>query len=191
MAEFSELLRRVRRGDRTAVAELCEVYRGTVEHAARRELGTGLRSRYDTVDITQSVFGDMIRELPRFEDRGEAAFQRWLLAKVRHKLCSKARRQSLKGGGRREARLTTEAGSLVEDGDAPPYDVAAARDDGRRLGHLLGTLDPDTRAVIGLYVDEGLPWAEVARRLGLSNPNAARMRYVRAVETLRRRWTRG
>lgn len=191
MAEFSELLCRVRAGDPTAVAELYEVYRGRVEVVARRELGAWLRSRYDTADIAQSVFGDMLRELPRFEDRGEPAFRRWLLAKVHNKLCSKARRQSLKGLGPREARLTTEAGLLVEGGGLSPDAVAAGRDDGQRLGRLLGTLDADDRAVIGLFVDEGLPWADVARRLGLPSPNAARMRYVRALETLRRRWTHG
>ena len=102
----------------------------------------------------------------------------------------KARGQTLVGGLRRERRFETETGLAVADDGPAPDDVAAGRDDEERLGALLGALDPAEREVIGLYVDEGLPWAEVARRLRLASPDAARMRFVRAMTTLRRRWTR-
>jgi RNA polymerase sigma factor (sigma-70 family) len=191
MDDFSELLRRAREGDRDAVHKIYDAYRSSVADAARSGLGPALHQQFDTLDISQSVFGDMLRELPAFEDRGEPAFRRWLLTKVHNKLCTKSRRQVRRGLGRREARLTTEAAHLVEGGVAAPDDAAADKDEESRLGQILGTLDPDDRAVIGLFVDEGLPWAEVARRLGLPSPDAARMRYVRAVATLRQRWTRG
>src|SRR5438105_4045984 len=82
MDEFSDLLGRARDGDREAVAALYAAYRETVLRAARSGLGPSLHQQYDTVDIGQSVFGDMLRELPEFEDRGEPAFRRWLLQKV-------------------------------------------------------------------------------------------------------------
>jgi len=191
MDDFSELLSRARAGDAGAVETIYREYQDAVARAARSGLGPFLHQQYDTIDISQSVFGDMIRELPAFEDRGEPAFRRWLLTKVHNKLCVKARGQTLKGGVRRERRLETETG-LAAAHDAPePGDVVAGRDEEERLGAMLGALEPADREVIGLYVDEGLPWAEVARRLDLGSPDAARMRFVRAVTSLRRRWTRG
>jgi RNA polymerase sigma factor (sigma-70 family) len=189
LPEFSELLRRVRVGDGAAVAELYEVYRERVSRVAHRGLGSRLKSRYDTADITQSVFGDMLRELPAFEDRGERAFHAWLLTKVRHKLASKARRQTSKDGRVRERRLDTEPGLAGSADD--PQDAAGLADDTARLTTLLGGLDPERRAVIGLFLDQGLSWDEIARRLSLPSAAAARMRYVRAVAALRDRWTQG
>ena len=148
-----------------------------------------LRTRCDTGDITQSVFGDALRELPRFEDRGEAAFRGWLVTLVRNKLRTKARRQTLSDGRRRELRLSTSAGMLLPVHEPPPDAAAADRDDAARLNRLLGSLDPEQRAVIGLHVDEGLPWPAVAARLALPSADAARMRYVRALAALRDRWT--
>jgi RNA polymerase sigma factor (sigma-70 family) len=190
MDDFSELLGRARAGDRDAVDAIYREYRDAVARAARDGLGPFLHQQYDTIDISQSVFGDMIRELPAFEDRGEPAFRRWLLTKVHNKLCVKARRQVLADGLRRERRLETETGLAAAHDGAEPGEVVASRDEEERLGVLLGALDPADREVIGLYVDEALPWAEVARRLGLASPDAARMRFVRAMTTLRRRWTR-
>ena len=69
--------------------------------------------------------------------------------------------------------------------------AVALRDDTARLTSLLGTLDATQSGVIGLFLDEGLSWDEIAARLGLPTGAAARMRYVRALAALRERWTRG
>lgn len=191
MAEFSELLRRARTGDRTAVTELFEAYRSRVERASRRGLGRRLRPRYDTADIAQSVFTDMLRELPQIEDRGERSFRAWLATKVRHKIVSKARRQNMGDGRSREERLATAMGLEQRAADPDPAAAASLLDDQARLTVLLGTLDPVQNAVIGLFLDEGLAWDAIASRLGLPSAAAARMRYVRALEALRDRWTRG
>lgn len=191
MTEFSELLRRARRGDRAAAEALLEAYRGHVERAARRGMGTRLQARFDTDDIAQSVFADALRELPGFEDRGEPAFHAWLATKVRHKIVSKARRQTLADGRPREERLATEDGLGRSDSADGPPDAAALRDDAARVTSLLGTLEPSQAAVIGLFLDEELSWDEIARRLGVPSAAAARMRYVRAIAALRERWARG
>lgn len=188
MTEFSELLRRARSGDRAAASALLEAYRDHVERIARRGLGTRLHARFDTDDIAQSVFTDALRELPGFEDRGEPAFQAWLATKVRHKIVSKARRQTLADGRPREERLATEDGLGRRDPGDEPSATAALRDDSARVTSLLGTLDPTQAAVIGLFLDEGLSWEEIAARIGVTSAAAARMRYVRAIAALRDRW---
>jgi RNA polymerase sigma-70 factor (ECF subfamily) len=188
--DFSELLRRAREGDRGAVSELYERYRAQVERAARRGRGSRLRVRFDTDDIAQSVFADLLREIPDFEDRGEPAFRAWLSRKVGNKLASKARRQSRADGLPREVPLGTD--SALDPGAHGPGPPGAAvdREERDRIAALLGTLDPSQSEVIGLRIDEGLGWEEVASRLGLPSADAARMRFVRAVTLLRERWTR-
>ncbi len=188
---FPDLLRRARAGDRAAAADLFAVYRAELDRVALRGLGARLQSRYDAADITQSVFADALRELPDFEDRGEHAFRAWLMTKVRHKLVTKARHLTRADGRSREERLVTELGLGLPAGVRDPAAAASLRDDCARLTALLGTLDPAQNAVIGLHLDEGLPWETIAERLGLPSAAAARMRYVRAIATLRERWTRG
>lgn len=189
MPEFSDLLRRARAGERAALSALYDGFRDCVERAARNGIGPGLHRHVDTLDIAQSVFGDLLRELPRIEDRGEAAFRGWLLTKVRNKLCTKARRQALRDGGHGEGRLATAVGDAIATPHPPPDEAAAERDAAARLGRLLGSLAPEQREVVGLHVDEGLSWTDVAARAGLPSAAAARMRYVRALEVLRARWT--
>ena len=190
MNEFSDLLHRAQRGERPALGLLLERFRGDAERTARDGLGSYLRARFGTSDIVQSVFGDVLRDVGRVADRGEPAFRAWLATRVRHKLCTKARRQVLRSGLRKELPFTPSASVRFASEDPPPDACAAARDDAALLRRLLGSLDPDDRAVIGLRVHEGRPWADVARRLGCGAPDAARMRYVRALAALRDRWTR-
>ena len=188
MQAFSQLLRRAQGGEREALSALYERFRGSVERAASSGLGPSLQPQYDPADIAQSVFGDLLREIPGVEDRGEAAFRGWLLVKVQNKLRMKARRQVLAGGRRREARLTTTMSAHVAARTPPPDAAAAELDDATHLNRALGALEPGQRAVIGLRIDEELPWIEVARRLGLPSPDAARVRYVRVLAALRDRW---
>jgi RNA polymerase sigma factor (sigma-70 family) len=189
MRDFSQILRQARGGDAEAVSKLYEEYNRAAEHEARNGMGPLLRARFETVDIVQSVFTDMLGELTGFEDRGEPSFRHWLRIKIRNKLRAKARRLTERRGGLRERQL----GRQTEDaltGEEDPQDMASVREEGERVSRLLGTLRPDQRTVIGLFIDQQLSWAEVAAHLGLPSAGAARLRYVRAVAALRKRWTR-
>lgn len=188
MRDFSQNLRQARRGDPEAVSTLYEEYVRGAEHEARNGMGPLLRARFETADIVQSVFTDMLSELAGFEDRGEASFRHWLRIKIRNKLRTKARRLAARVGLRERqlGRQTEDALTSEED----PQDVASVREEGERVSRLLGTLRPDQRAVIGLFIDQQLSWAEVAAHLGLPSAGAARLRYVRAVAALQERWTR-
>ncbi|MHC5011734.1 MAG: RNA polymerase sigma factor [Planctomycetota bacterium] len=189
MRNFSQILEQARAGDPDAGSALYEEYVRAAEHEARNGMGPVLRARFDTTDIVQSVFTDMLGELRGFEDRGEASFRHWLRIKIRNKLRTKARRLMARRGGLREQRLGTlmEAGLT---GDEDPQSGASARDEGERVSLLLGTLRPEQRAVIGLHIDQQLTWDEVASHLGLPSAGAARLRYVRAIAALRARWKR-
>ena len=69
--------------------------------------------------------------------------------------------------------------------------VALAAASGRamedeRVRAAMAKLEESHRRVLELRIAENLPWAEIARRLALSSPDAARMLYVRARMLLRR-----
>jgi RNA polymerase sigma factor (sigma-70 family) len=189
MDDFSERLRRARVGEPGAIQALYDAHRDAVERTIRATLGPHLRPRFDVGDICQSIFGDMLRELAVVEDRGEDAFRSWLLAKARNKIRTKARRQTLRSGRRREERLSTDFGRVLASGVLDPHEAAAHVDDADRLCRLLGTLEPHDREILGLVVDEELSWGDCARRMGLPSADAARMRYVRALARLRELWT--
>lgn len=189
MRDFSEILSRARSGDPEAVAALYEKYARPAEHEARSGLGPLLRGRFETSDIVQSVFADMLGELTGFEDRGEPSFRHWLRIKVRNKLRTKARRMTERGGQLRERPIGDRTEwSLAGHDD--PHAAASEREQVERASLLLGSLRPGQRAIIGLYIDQQLSWAAIAARLGLPSAGAARLRYVRAIAALQAKWNR-
>src|SRR5437870_13912762 len=101
-AEFSAVLVRARDGDAAAVAALFDRYGRVVLGAVRRRLSADLRRRYDSMDLAQSVFADVLRALPRIKDRGEGGFVRLLTLKAENKVRDKLRRHVGRNGRRRE-----------------------------------------------------------------------------------------
>ncbi|MHC4341065.1 MAG: RNA polymerase sigma factor [Planctomycetota bacterium] len=187
MSDFSEILSRARSGDSEAVSAIYEKYVRPAEHEARSGLGPLMRPRFETSDIVQSVFADMLVELRGFEDRGEASFRHWLRIKIRNKLRTKARRLTQASGRLRERQLGAQTESALA-GDEDPHEGASAREQAERASLLLGTLRPEQREIIGLFIDQQLTWAEIAARLGLPSAGAARLRYVRAIAALHAKW---
>src|SRR5688572_8347437 len=95
----SDLIAAARSGDDVSAVALWSRYGAVVRGAIRKRLSPSLRRRYDTDDIAQSVFADLLRDLARFEDRGENAFKHWLYLKAENKVRDKLRR--VLGRGRR------------------------------------------------------------------------------------------
>jgi RNA polymerase sigma-70 factor (ECF subfamily) len=188
MSDFSEILNRARGGDSEAVSALYEKYARPAEQEARSGLGPTLRSRFETSDIVQSVFADMLVELATFEDRGEPSFRHWLRIKIRNKLRTKARRLTGRRG-LRERQLGAQTESALAD-DEDPHEGVSLREQAEKVSLLLGSLRPEQREIIGMFIDQQLPWAEVAARLGLRSAGAARLRYVRAIAALHAKWNR-
>lgn len=182
--DFSELIDRARRRDAAALDELFRRFSPAVLSRLRGQLGPALRRRYDTEDLGQSVFAEVLRDLPRFESDREGAFRKWLTLKARSKLWMKLRRHLDADGHRRER---TWDGELRDVTRADPAVGAAAADDEAKLGRAIDGLAEDDREVLALRGD-GLAWAAIAERLGLAGADAARMRYARAVLRLRERW---
>lgn len=185
--DFSDLLRRAIAGDSAALAEIHSRYERLVLGLVRRRLGPALRRKFDSVDVVQSVFEDVLRDLPRFEDRGEEAFRHWLYMKAENKVKDAWRRAVDADGAPRETRLATNDDFAPVDVPGPATQAGDA-DDEARLAEVLATMPAEQREVLGLRNKEGLSFAEIAARLSLASADAARMRYARALIELRSRW---
>jgi RNA polymerase sigma factor (sigma-70 family) len=187
MSGFDELIAGAKSGDREAAGALYSAYAPVVARRVRGRLGAALRRHYETEDVADSVFSEVLRELPRFEDRGEAAFVRWLCLKAENKVRDKYRRVLGAGGRRRQTTLDTRDAALLAARDDAPDAAGETSDETRRLDDLLAGLEPLDAEVVRLHGREQLPFAVVAERAGLPSAEAARKRYARALLALRAR----
>jgi len=130
----------------------------------------------DGEELAQEVLTAACRSLPRF--RGRSTLRTWLYRVARNKLTDFYQRQ---GRGPRKT-LPYETVELADsDPDAEAEMVLVQRR--QRLARALSSLGPEDRQVLSLRVDQELPYAEIARILGVRT-GAAKMRVARAVQRL-------
>lgn len=181
--EIGEFLQRIRNGDESAARELLTRYEAEVRLVVRRQLPRLLRSRFDSLDFLQSVWGSFFHRLRTgpadFEDsRHLVAF---LARAAKNKVIDEYRRAaSQKGDMHREEPLWIE-GDRPRDlaaGGATPSQLAEAREAFGRLEQLV----PQERREILAMKAEGLSAREIGERIGVSERTVQRV-----LEDLRRR----
>ena len=182
--ELADFLARIRAGDEAAARELLTRYEAEVRLVVRRQLPKLLRSRFDSLDFLQSVWGSFFRRVRSgpadFEDaRHLVAF---LAKAAKNKVIDEYRRAaSRKQDMRREESLAgpggARAGELAANGDSPS-EVAEAHEAFSRLSELL----PEGRRAILELKARGLSSREVGAHLGLSERTVQRV-----IEDLRER----
>jgi RNA polymerase sigma factor (sigma-70 family) len=151
---------------------------------AGRVLAYFTRRTFDAevaLDLTAEVFAEAFRCRGRFRDEGEEAARRWLFGIANRILMRYYRR----GRVERAAieRLGIEVPSL-SDGEQRRIEEQAGLDAMRTaLAESLRALSPDQRDALRLRVIDELPYAVVARRLGVSEPTA-RARVSRGLRAL-------
>ena len=181
--ELRSLLGRIRLGHEDAARELLERYEAQVRLVVRRQLPRILRSRFDSLDFLQSVWGSFFRQMRAgpegFEEpRALVAF----LAKVaKNKVIDEYRRAASKKADMALEEPIWSDGArpreLVSDEDSAS-EVVEAREAMSRLQDLL----PDDRRVIVELRVQGLSTREIGEKLALSERTVRR-----ALEDLRRR----
>jgi RNA polymerase sigma-70 factor, ECF subfamily len=187
MSDFPELLARAKTGDAAAVSELYRRFGADVSALIRSRLSPLLRQHYDTEDLWQSVFVEVLRDLPRFEDRGESAFRNWLLLKGRAKVGAKLRRHVGPGRRRVEERVDSEVASRLPGREPEPAAETELLDEGAALGRALDSLAEVDREIVRLHSVEDVAFTAIAERLGLVSAESARKRFARALLKLRSR----
>jgi RNA polymerase sigma-70 factor (ECF subfamily) len=172
---FQELLARVKDGDEDAARELLTRYEAKVRLVVRRQLPRLLRSRFDSIDFLQSVWGSFfhrIRTGPNDLDHEQnlITFLAWA---ARNKVIDEYRRsatqkqdirreESIEGRGRGESGLA---------GGDTPSQLVQARETYTRLRALL----PEDRKVILDLKTAGYSSKEIGERLGVSERTVQRV----------------
>jgi RNA polymerase sigma factor (sigma-70 family) len=182
-AELTDFLRRIQAGDEAAARELLRRFEAEVRLVVRRQLPRLLRSRFDSLDFLQSVWGSFFRRMRTsptdFEDsRHLVAF---LARAAKNKVIDEYRRAaSRKQDMHREEPLWGDGlrPREVPDPADSPSEVAQAREVLVRLRELMPT---DRRAILEMKA-EGLSSKEIGDRLGISERTVQRV-----LEDLRRR----
>lgn len=182
-----------RAGDTAALGRLLESYRGYLLLLARIQIGRRLQSKADPADVVQDTFLDAHRQFPAFRGETAVALAAWLRRILAGQLAHLVRR--CYGTESRDVRLEQSieqeldsssqwiARGLSHPGTSPS-ESAVRREDLIRLGDALERLAPDYRDVILFRQIEGLPFAEVARRMERTE-DAVQKLWVRGLVALR------
>lgn len=168
------LLERLTRGEMDAAGEVYRTFEPVLRAIVRRRLSPRLRSKFDSEDVVQSAWADILRgfrdEGWRFTDREHL---RAYLASVTHNhLVSSCRRfvarieqeQPLEGD---------EQPGLPPSPQPRPSELAQADD----LWQLLVGLCPPAHRELLRLRRQGLPLAEIAARTGLHESSVRRILY--------------
>jgi len=154
---WGNLIERIARGDRLALAELYDAAAPLVHGLTTRIL----EDRTAAEEATADAFIQVWRQAERW-DPGRGSPLAWLLMLARSRAIDRLR---ARGPWRAEQEVTIE--SLNVDTDAPsPEDDAAVAERGRLVRAALGCLVPDQRRLIELAYFQGYSHTEIAATLG-------------------------
>jgi RNA polymerase sigma factor (sigma-70 family) len=131
------------------------------------------RSRAEAEDITQEVFADAAAALARGGALSERQTLAWLYTVAKRRLVDEARRSS---------RRPSQIDSPLELAPTPESEYGSGV--GEEITRALLDLPEPQREVVLMKLFDGLSFAEIGRRHGISEA-AAKMRCVRGLEAVR------
>lgn len=192
-SNLEELLIRAKAGDREALGSAVELYRGYLMLLARTQIGRRLQGKADASDLVQEAFLEVHQHIDRFRGSTESEFLAWLRTILAAVVSNHVRRYL--GTRQRDARLEQALATELDDtsGMMQRELVAAcntpSRDAVKRealviLANAMEQLPEDYRQVIMLRHLEGLPFADVAARMGKTVPSVQNL-WVRALSRLK------
>ena len=172
------LVARWQDGDARAFEALIYRHQGPVYRLLRRMLG----SREEAEDVAQEAFLSLHRHGHRF--RGEARFSTFVYRVAANAALN--RRRTLGRSRARERKLAQQQapGTALPTAPRDPEDAAWGAEAQRAVQRALLQLPPDLRLASILYDIEGMPYAEIARVLGIPE-GTVKSRIHRARKALR------
>jgi len=165
-----ELIRLAKMGDIEAQSEIFEKYRAMAFRVAWRVL----QNREDAMDVVQETFVKVFRGLDRFE--GRSSLKTWI-ARI-------AANTALDVGRFKSVRPDIGAGAPREEftpaSSQSPVAEAQTRELAEALKECLGALPEQLAAVMALFSDAGLPYAQIAESLDIAQGTVmSRLYYAR------------
>jgi RNA polymerase sigma-70 factor, ECF subfamily len=193
--ETEALLADAKGGDAGAVNQLLEGHRDAVRRMIDLRMDQVLKRRVDASDIVQEVLIEANRRLRDYMLDPVMPFHLWLRQMAKDRLIDAHRRH--RQAGRRSmdreqplAVASPDQSSInlaaqLRDQQLTPAAAAAWAELQRRFEAACGQLDDQDREIVLMRHFEHLANNEAAESLGLS-PQAASMRYLRAMRRLRK-----
>lgn len=187
---LSGLLARARAGDRQALDRLFAACRSYIAVVARAQVESWLQAKFDPSDLVQQTLLEAYRGFEGFQGDTGAEWLAWLRGILRHNAVDYARQYC--GTDKRQVRLEVPLQAPASDSPAAPEPAAGGESPSEELlaherallvADALSRLTPDHQEVILLRNVQGLPFDQVAQRMGRSRP-AAQMLWMRAVHAL-------
>jgi RNA polymerase sigma-70 factor (ECF subfamily) len=181
--DFENLLGRSRAGDNDARGRVLQQFWQALLHDARRDLPPDLQPKGGASDLVQETMLDAHKDFDRFHGYTEGEFFAWLQCLLRHNFANFARayRTHAKRQLKREEPLLAAAGHRLAD--ESPSEGAIRRESSERFRRAIGQMPGDLRDLITLRFDEGLTYADIGRRLGLT-AEAVRKLLIRTLRLL-------
>jgi RNA polymerase sigma-70 factor (ECF subfamily) len=193
--DTQDLLAAAGDGDAAAVERLLSRHRAAVQRMVQLRMDPVLARRVDASDVAQDVLVEAHRRLKQYLKNPQMPFHLWLrqMAKDRlidaHRRHRVAARRSIDREQALDVRLPRDASTQniamqICDGQLTPAAAATWRELKRRFEDACRQLDPQDQEIVMMRHFEQLSNSEVATALDLS-PQAASMRYLRAMRRLR------
>jgi RNA polymerase sigma-70 factor (ECF subfamily) len=189
-----QLLRLARSGDRPALGQLLDLYRNYLTLLARLQISRRLQSKVDAADLVQETFLKAHHRFEQFRGSTEAELVGWLRQILALNVANLVRHYF--GTQGRDVRLECELAEELDQSSqvwdlglaakqSSPSQRAARREEAVLLADALAKLPEDYGEVIVLRHLQGLPFADVARRMGRSVDSVEKL-WIRALARLRR-----
>ena len=184
---LEEIWEALRTGDEGAWSEFHRRYRSWMQHSIRQRLGRNSRRRFDTEDVLQSSFLGALKGAESFELRDEKALLAWLRTIITHTYFDMRRQEATRSARPKEEPTESLDGSPLRIDERPsrPSEIFSRIENQERVMSALGRLDDEDHRIITLRDLEGLPWPEVCKAMGCSEPTA-RKRHREAFQRLNR-----
>ncbi|HYO25369.1 MAG TPA: sigma-70 family RNA polymerase sigma factor [Lacipirellulaceae bacterium] len=192
--ETEALLAHARDGDAAAVNDLLEGHRDAVRRMIDLRMDQVLKRRVDASDIVQEVMIEANRRLRTYLAEPVMPFHLWLRQMAKDRLIDAHRRhrQTARRSMDREQPMTAgtadqssiNLAAQLRDQQLTPAAAAAWAELQRRFEAACARLDEQDREIVLMRHFEHLSNSEAADALELS-PQAASMRYLRAMRRLR------
>jgi RNA polymerase sigma-70 factor (ECF subfamily) len=190
------LISRARRGSKSSLGSLLEQYRNYLVVLAATQLEKRLQPRVSPSDVVQETMLRAHKNFAQFRGTTEPELLAWLrqilvnnLARFVEQHVLAARRDvrrevSIERLGVALEQSTIQLAALVPEKGKSPSMAVQQREEAVVLADRLARLPKDYREVLVLRNLQGLPFEEVASRIGRS-VGATRMLWLRAIEKLR------
>jgi RNA polymerase sigma-70 factor (ECF subfamily) len=162
-------------GDRLALEQLLLVHHRRLASHIERKIPSDCRSIVDAEDVLQMTFVEVFQRIESFDPNGPNGFSGWLTMIAEHRLLDhlKVLNAAKRGGGRRaltphvdaEATTVVDLLGVVAINEHTPSRSVARRQAVSAIQVALAGLKDDYRQAIRLRHIEGLPVAEVAKKM--------------------------